>query len=99
MGYSLEEMQFSGDSGNDLEVLASEIPAVLVANARPEVTEKAEAMAAAAGNAAKLYLACGGWQGMNGCYSAGILEGIAYYYPDFFAEQASSGNLLNLRKE
>ncbi|XOF34248.1 MAG: HAD-IIB family hydrolase [Candidatus Electrothrix sp. YB6] len=86
MGYSLDEMQFSGDSGNDLEVLASEIPAVLVANARPEVAEKAEAMAAAAGNAAKLYLACGGRQGMNGCYSAGILEGIAHYYPAFFAE-------------
>ena len=83
-GYSLEEMQFSGDSGNDLEVLASEIPAVLVANARPEVAEKAEAMAAAAGNAAKLYLARGDRQGMNGCYSAGILEGIAHYYPAFF---------------
>lgn len=86
MGYRLDEMQFSGDSGNDLEVLASEIPAVLVANARPEVAEKAEAMAAAAGNAAKLYLARGDRQGMNGCYSAGILEGIAHYYPAFFAD-------------
>ncbi|MGB5684596.1 MAG: HAD-IIB family hydrolase, partial [Candidatus Electrothrix sp.] len=57
MGYRLDEMIFSGDSGNDLEVLASEIPAVLVANARQEVAEKAEAMAAVAGNGEKLYLA------------------------------------------
>ncbi|MCI5126522.1 MAG: haloacid dehalogenase, partial [Candidatus Electrothrix sp. AR5] len=47
------------------------------------VAKKAEAMVAAAGNGAKLYLARGGWQDMNGCYSAGILEGIAYYFPQF----------------
>jgi hydroxymethylpyrimidine pyrophosphatase-like HAD family hydrolase len=82
MGYALDEMLFSGDSGNDLEVLTSEIPAVLVANARQEVAEKAREMAAAAGNGARLYLAHGGFQGMNGCYSAGILEGAAHYYPE-----------------
>ena len=82
MDCRLDEMLFSGDSGNDLEVLASEIPAVLVANAQKKVAAKAEAMAAAAGNAAKLYLARGGYQGMNGCYSAGILEGVEHYYPD-----------------
>lgn len=84
LGYALDEMLFSGDSGNDLEVLTSEIPAVLVANARQEVAEKAQVMAAAAGNGARLYLAHGGFQGMNGCYSAGILEGAAHYYPEFF---------------
>ncbi|WP_339134555.1 MAG: HAD-IIB family hydrolase [Candidatus Electrothrix sp. GW3-4] len=86
MGYSLKEMLFSGDSGNDLEVLASEIPAVLVANARQAVAEQAQAMAAAAGNSAGLYLAQGGFQGMNGCYSAGILEGVAHYYPEIFQD-------------
>lgn len=80
LGYELDEMLFSGDSGNDLEVLASEIPAVLVANARQEVARKAKEMAAAAGNTASLYLAKGGYQGMNGCYSAGILEGVNHYY-------------------
>ncbi|MCI5151391.1 MAG: haloacid dehalogenase, partial [Candidatus Electrothrix sp. MAN1_4] len=83
--YELDEMLFSGDSGNDLEVLTSVIPAVLVANARQEVAQKAEAMAAAAGNSASLYLANGGYQGMNGCYSAGILEGVAHYYPEISA--------------
>ncbi|CAK8724964.1 Sucrose phosphatase-like domain-containing protein [Candidatus Electrothrix aarhusensis] len=84
LGYRLDEMLFSGDSGNDLEVLTSEIPAVLVANARQEVAEKARMLAAAAGNEASLYLAQGGFQGMNGCYSAGILEGVAHYYPEIF---------------
>ncbi|WPD23987.1 MAG: HAD-IIB family hydrolase [Candidatus Electrothrix scaldis] len=81
-GYSLDEMIFSGDSGNDLEVLTSTIPAVLVANARKEVVDKALEMATAAGNESLLYLAQGGFQGMNGCYSAGILEGISHYYPE-----------------
>lgn len=84
MRYGLDEMLFSGDSGNDLEVLASEIPAVLVANARQDVAENAQAMAAAAGNGARLYLARGGFREMNGCYSAGILEGAAHYYPEIF---------------
>ncbi|CAK8715847.1 hypothetical protein KKHLCK_04965 [Candidatus Electrothrix laxa] len=95
MEYRLNEMIFSGDSGNDLEVLSSEIPAVLVANARQEVAEKAEAMATAAGNGAKLYLACGGWQDMNGCYSAGILEGIAYYFPQF-CKKIARGRIMGL---
>jgi sucrose-6F-phosphate phosphohydrolase len=84
LGYGLDEMLFSGDSGNDLEVLTSEIPAVLVANARQEVAEKARIRAAGAGNGASLYLARGGFRGMNGCYSAGILEGVAHYYPEIF---------------
>ncbi|MDU9050197.1 MAG: HAD-IIB family hydrolase [Candidatus Electrothrix sp. Rat3] len=84
LGYRLEEMLFSGDSGNDLEVLSSEIPAVLVANARQDVAEKARMMAAAAGNGASLYFARGGFREMNGCYSAGILEGVAHYYPEIF---------------
>ncbi|MCI5162809.1 MAG: haloacid dehalogenase, partial [Candidatus Electrothrix sp. AX5] len=53
-------------------------------NARQEVAEKARMLAAAAGNEASLYLAQGGFQGMNGCYSAGILEGVAHYYPEIF---------------
>jgi hypothetical protein len=35
----------------------------------------------AAGYSARLYIARGGFRGMNGNYSAGILEGIAHYHP------------------
>ena len=31
---------------------------------------------------AAFYLAQGGFLGMNGNYSAGILEGVAHYHPD-----------------
>lgn len=72
---------FCGDSGNDLEVLISPIPSVLVGNARPELKARARELADAAGHGEQLYIACGGLLGMNGHYSAGILEGIAYYHP------------------
>jgi HAD superfamily hydrolase (TIGR01484 family) len=81
-GVSLENTLFAGDSGNDLSVLASPIPAVVVANARPEVKQEAAALAAAAGWGDRLYLAQGNTYAMNGNYSAGILEGAAHYFPE-----------------
>lgn len=75
--FGLDNTVFSGDSGNDLDVLLSDIPAVLVANADAEV-KKAAAMA----HKDALYFARGGYLGMNGNYSAGILEGVAHYQPD-----------------
>ena len=72
---------FCGDSGNDMEVLASPIPAVLVANARPDVRESALRLADEEGNGDRLYCARGGFMGMNGNYCAGILEGVAHFHP------------------
>jgi HAD superfamily hydrolase (TIGR01484 family) len=80
-GYGFNQTVFCGDSGNDLEVLVSPLQAVLVANALPEIKEQARAMADEAGNSAQLYIARGGFMGMNGNYSAGMLEGIAQYCP------------------
>ena len=80
-GYSLAETVFAGDSGNDLPVLVSEIPAVLVANASEAVRREALSQAAALGNPAALYLAHGGCLGMNGNYAAGVLEGVVHYNP------------------
>jgi len=73
---------FCGDSGNDLEVLASAVPAVLVANSPPEVQALATQQAGQAGHADRLYIARGNFLGMNGNYSAGILEGVAHYHAD-----------------
>ncbi len=72
---------FCGDSGNDLEVLVSPLPAVLVGNATDAVREAASAGALAAGTEARLYCARGGFLDMNGHYAAGMLEGIAHYHP------------------
>ena len=75
--FSLHDTLFAGDSGNDLDVLLSDIPAVLVANADPEIKSRV----AATGREA-LYIATGGYLGMNGNYSAGILEGVAHFWPE-----------------
>jgi HAD superfamily hydrolase (TIGR01484 family) len=75
--FSLQDTIFAGDSGNDLDVLLSEIPAVLVANADPEIRLQSTKAAPEA-----LYIAKGGYLGMNGNYSAGILEGVAHFWPE-----------------
>ena len=74
-----DQMLFAGDSGNDLDVLCSPLPAVLVANADAEVIAHAREQAAAQGTFDQLYVATG--LVGNGCYAAGILEGIFHYYP------------------
>jgi sucrose-6F-phosphate phosphohydrolase len=80
--FSRADTVFCGDSGNDIEVLVSPLPAVLVANAAAEVKTLARRLCDEAGLGDRLYLARGEFMGMNGNYSAGILEGIAHYYPD-----------------
>jgi HAD superfamily hydrolase (TIGR01484 family) len=80
-GFDLTDTVFCGDSGNDLEVLVSPIPSVLVANASDEVRAQALELADRNGHGAGLYAARGGLFGMNGNYSAGMLEGIAHFYP------------------
>ena len=77
-----DQTLFAGDSGNDLPVLASHIPAVLVSNAMDSVKQQAITETEKNGNATFLYIAQGGYLDMNGNYSAGILEGIAHYHPD-----------------
>lgn len=87
LGIEIEDTLFAGDSGNDLPVLSSAIPSVLVANASAEVREAAQARAAAAGHADALYIATGGFLGLNGNYSAGILEGIMHFHPAFVPQR------------
>ena len=72
----------AGDSGNDLPFLTSSLQAVLVANATEQVREQALTMAAEQGQSDNLYLALGGFRGMNGNYAAGVLEGLAHYLPE-----------------
>lgn len=80
-GFHISNTVFAGDSGNDLPVIVSRIPSVLVANADRAVVEQALRLAQQQGTEAAFYLAKGGFLGMNGNYCAGILEGIAYFLP------------------
>jgi sucrose-6-phosphatase len=78
LGIAEANTLFAGDSGNDLPVLTSGIPAVLVANATTEV--RAQALRKAPANG-RLYCARGGFMEMNGNYAAGVLEGLAHFHP------------------
>lgn len=86
---------FSGDSGNDLEVLCSDIRATLVHNASYEIKQQARKMADENGYADRLYIAQGGFLGMNGNYAAGILEGLAHYIPHTRKWMTEAGNSPN----
>jgi len=80
-GYGTQEVLFAGDSGNDLDVLVSPIPAVLVANAPAPLREEAQRRVSAEGCSSSLFCARGGVLGLNGNYAAGILEGLLHFYP------------------
>lgn len=83
LGFDLDEMLFAGDSGNDLHVLASPIPSVLVANASEDVKQNAQRLAYEQQNSEALYMASGDCLGMNGNYAAGVLEGVYHFAPAF----------------
>jgi sucrose-6F-phosphate phosphohydrolase len=80
-GYSQAETVFAGDSGNDLPVLISHIPSVLVNNAQVPIKTTARRLADKQGLARQLYVARGGFYGLNGNYTAGVLEGLIHFHP------------------
>lgn len=81
LGFDYSETVFAGDSGNDIDVMSSQIQSVLVANSDKDVKNNATDLAQANHQENTLYIAQGGFMGMNGNYSAGILEGVAHYIP------------------
>jgi sucrose-6F-phosphate phosphohydrolase len=80
--FDASQTVFAGDSGNDLPVVTSgRLQAVLVKNAHPDVVAEARAELGKKQLTHKLYVAQGKFQGMNGNYSAGVLEGLAHFIP------------------
>jgi sucrose-6F-phosphate phosphohydrolase len=73
---------FAGDSGNDLDVLTSSLQAILVKNAMDEVRREAVKSISAKQMRHRLYLPRGNFLGMNGNYAAGVLEGLAHFFPE-----------------
>lgn len=82
LGVAHDRLVFAGDSGNDLPVLVSGLQAVLVRNAHPDVRTEAVTTLEAKGSSDTLYLAQGDFMGMNGNYSAGVLEGLVHFVPE-----------------
>ena len=83
LGFRDDELLFAGDSGNDLPVLGSGVPAVLVANAAEEVRAQALEQARRNGREDTLYLAENAGFPLGGNYAAGILQGIAHFFPEY----------------
>jgi len=79
--FTLENTVFAGDSGNDLDVLVSPIKSILVANAHEEIKNIIQKMQLEEA-VNYIYIAQGKYLNLNGNYSAGILEGIVYYFPN-----------------
>jgi len=82
LGYGPQEVIFAGDSGNDLPVMGSSIRSILVANAEPEIKQQAQLLAEQNGYAESLFLAQQDSFPLGGDYSAGVLQGIAYFSPE-----------------
>ena len=72
------EVVFCGDSGNDVFPLTAGFSGVLVRNADEQLVASVKA-AVAADPALKVYFAKGGFRGLNGYYTSGVIEG-AYHY-------------------
>ncbi|QPN60848.1 HAD hydrolase family protein [Synechococcus sp. CBW1002] len=81
LGFDSSETLFCGDSGNDLPVMTSDLPSVLVANADPALMAQLGCSAGERSPRETLYLAQGGFMGMNGNYAAGIVEGVLHFHP------------------
>ncbi|WP_035239414.1 HAD-IIB family hydrolase [Desulfobacter vibrioformis] len=79
---STDQVMFAGDSGNDLDALTGGIRAVLVKNASEAVRKEAVNQMASQPNPDHLFFARGDFLGMNGNYSAGVLEGLVHFFPE-----------------
>ena len=73
---------FAGDSGNDLPVLLSGLQSVLVKNAHQDVVDELRQKMDCSAIKDKFYFAQGDFMGMNGNYSAGVLEGLVHFIPE-----------------
>ncbi len=80
-GVSKRHLVYAGDSGNDLAVMISDIQSILVRNAAEGVRREAREAVEKNGIGETLYEAKGGFLGMNGNYTAGVLEGLAHFLP------------------
>jgi HAD superfamily hydrolase (TIGR01484 family) len=84
-GFNKSNTLYSGDSGNDLPVITSDILSTLVANSRQDVKQQALNEIQQSGFNDTVYIAKGGFLGLNGNYAAGIIEGLVHYFPDNIA--------------
>ncbi len=77
-GARRDEVVFCGDSGNDIFPLTAGFRGVLVKNADEQLVANVRA-AMAADPQLQVYFARGGFMGLNGNYTSGVIEGCCHY--------------------
>ncbi len=77
-GVARERVVFCGDSGNDIFPLTAGFAGVLVRNADEQLVAGVK-QAQRDNPGLQLYFARGGFAGLNGYYTGGVLEGAAHY--------------------
>jgi sucrose-6F-phosphate phosphohydrolase len=77
-GCPKREVVFCGDSGNDIFPLTAGFSGVLVRNADEQLVKNVRE-AKTTNPQLKVYFARGGFIGLNGYYTSGVLEGAAHY--------------------
>jgi len=80
-GAKKEEVVFCGDSGNDIFPLTAGFSGVLVKNADDQLVENVK-KALDENPSLRVYFAKGGFRGLSGYYTSGVIEG-AYHYGIF----------------
>jgi sucrose-6F-phosphate phosphohydrolase len=78
LGVSRSEVVFCGDSGNDVQPLTADFSGVLVRNADEQLVASVN-QASDANPALKVYFAQGGFKGLSGYYTSGVIEGAFHY--------------------
>ena len=78
LGCPRDEVVFCGDSGNDIFPLTAGFRGVLVKNADDQLIENVKA-ALDRNPSLEVYFARGGFMGLNGNYTSGVLEGADHY--------------------
>ena len=73
------DIVFAGDGGNDLGPLTSGYQAIVVNNASELFKKKVVEIAKAKSVLDSVYFAHGDFNGMNGNYTAGVLEGLNHF--------------------
>lgn len=81
LGADKQDVVFCGDSGNDIFPLTAGFAGVLVRNADAQLVAGVRG-AVAVNPEIQVYFAKGGFRGLNGYYTSGVIEG-AYHYGIF----------------
>jgi sucrose-6F-phosphate phosphohydrolase len=77
-GTAREDVVFCGDSGNDIFPLTAGFCGVLVRNADDQLVANVKA-AMAVDPGLRVYFARGGFRGLQGYYTSGVIEGACHY--------------------